>query len=221
MSIPVDIHSSVSSRLLRLREALLGLGCTPAECLALAVLVTGAFAALGLLWLTGQPESTPAEQAPTGGAGVVVTSDEIVVHVTGAVSAPGLYHLPGGTRVEDALTAAGGPQPGAALDALNLARPLTDGEQVIVPLTPAPGAASSPQAPSGGPLPAKRPDGTLDLNRATVEELDELPGVGPILAERIVSRRKERGGFTSVGQLRDVPGIGEKTFQELAPLVGV
>jgi competence protein ComEA len=197
------------------REVLGGLGCTPAECVALAIFVAGAVAALGLLWLGARPGQPPAK--PPEGAGIVVESEEVVVHVAGAVSEPGLYHLPGGARVADALAAAGGPQPGAALDALNLARPLTDGEQLLVPT---PGAAP-PTAHEGATPSAKRPDGKLDLNRATAEDLDELPGIGPVLAERIIAEREQTGGFKSVGQLREVPGIGEKTFQELAPMVAV
>ena len=143
------------------------------------------------------------------------------MHVAGAVAAPGLYRLPGGSRVDDGLVAAGGPLPNAALDGLNLARPLTDGEQVLVPAAgvgeasavPASGAASAPSA--------ARPDGKLDLNRATVQDLDALPGIGPVLAQRIVNHRGEQGPFKTVGMLRDVPGIGERTFQQLAPLVAV
>ncbi|MGH8910828.1 MAG: helix-hairpin-helix domain-containing protein [Egibacteraceae bacterium] len=204
-----------------MREVVAGLGCTPAECLALAVLVLGAVAALGLLLLGARPgQALPGPPIIDGdGAGLVVESEEVVVHVAGAVSAPGLYRLPGGARVSDALAAAGGPRPGAALDVLNLARPLTDGEQLLVPLEPPPGAALPTAQPAASP--AKRPDGKLDLNRATADDLDELPGIGPVLAERIVSHRERTGGFRSVGQLRDVPGIGEKTFQELSLLVAV
>lgn len=215
----------------RVRQVIAGLGCTPAECIALAVLVAGAVAALGLLWLSSRPGPAPsAATAPEGG--VTIEADEVVVHLAGAVTAPGLYRLPGGARVGDGLAAAGGPLPDAALDGLNLARPLTDGEQIIVPTMPAPGAAVQvPAAPANGQPAAGdaqpaapsaiRPDGTLDLNRATPDDLDELPGIGPILAERIVAHREQAGPFTSVGQLRDVPGIGEKIFQKLAPLVAV
>ncbi|MGH8932668.1 MAG: ComEA family DNA-binding protein [Egibacteraceae bacterium] len=219
MSVPVKI---AQDRLGKLRELIAGLGCTPAECLALAVLVLGAVAALGLLWRGGRPGPVVNEPLPVGSEGITVQSEEVVVHVAGAVVAPGVYRLPGGSRIADALSAAGGARPGAALDALNLARPLSDGEQLLVPLAPPPGTAPSASAPVAGGIPsAKRPDGTLDLNRATADDLDELPGIGPILAERIISHRGQKGGFTSAGQLRDVPGIGEKTFQDLAGLVGV
>ncbi len=188
----------------------------------MAVLVSGAVAMLGLLWLGGRPGPAVIEPPPVGSEGTTVQSEEVVIHVAGAVMAPGVYHLPGGSRIADALSAAGGARPGAALDALNLARPLTDGEQLLVPLAPPPGTAPPASTPAAGGIPsAKRPDGTLDLNRASADDLDELPGIGPILAERIVAHRDEKGGFTSAGQLRDVPGIGEKTFQDLAGLVGV
>jgi competence protein ComEA len=209
----------------RLREAVAALGCTAAEALALAVLVAGAVAALGLLWLGARPgPAPPPPPAEAPAAGIAVEAEPLVVHVAGAVGAPGLYELPGGARVADALEVAGGPLPEATLDALNLARPLNDGEQLHVPVAAAPGEAAAPAAAAGGALGAPsavRPDGTLDLNRATVDELDELPGIGPVLADRIVSHRETVGPFTEVGELRDVPGIGEKTFQELAPLVAV
>ncbi|MDQ4129519.1 MAG: ComEA family DNA-binding protein, partial [Actinomycetota bacterium] len=129
--------------------------------------------------------------------------------------------VPKGARVADALEAAGGAVPDAALDALNLARPLADGDQVLVPLPgatpPTVPAAAATTAGNG----ARRPDGRLDLNRASADELEELPGIGEVLAARIVSWREEHGPFTSVGQLRDVPGIGERTFQNLADLLSV
>jgi competence protein ComEA len=178
MSAPLE-PSPASGRLMRLREVVAGLGCTPVECLALSVLVSGALVALGLLWIASRPGS-PSQPPPAAG-GISVEAEEVVVHVAGAVAAPGLYRLPGGSRVDDGLVAAGGPLPNAALDGLNLARPLTDGEQVLVPAAgvgeasavPASGAASAPSA--------ARPDGKLDLNRATVQDLDALPGIGPVL----------------------------------------
>jgi competence protein ComEA len=223
--------SLVNTVLVRVREVVAGLGCTPAECVALSTLVAGAVAALGLLWLTSRPG--PPLQRPPAADGIQVEAEDVVVHVAGVVAAPGLYRLPGGARVADALDAAGGPLPGAALDSLNLARPLTDGEQVVappavaapgaggVPAPSAPGVTPSGVAPSAAPPSAARADGKLDLNRATVQDLDALPGIGPVLAQRIVSYRDEHGPFKTLGKLRDVPGIGEKTFQKLAPLLVV
>lgn len=218
MANPADLAPR-GSAVARVRELAAGLGCTPVECVALSVLVAGAVAALGLLWLGARPGPPP--QDPPAAGGIVVEAEEVVVHVAGEVATPGLYRLPGGARVADALDAAGGPLPGAALDGLNLARPLTDGEQVVVPAAGVGGTASAAPAPSGAPSPAARPDGKLDLNRATAQDLDALPGIGPVLAQRIVSHRQEHGPFETVGKLRDVTGIGERTFQQLAPLVAV
>lgn len=225
----------------RLRRGLADLGCSGAEVAALAVLVAGAVVALALLWVLARPGEPAAGTEPgTGlvgagpvgagpvGAGELAFSDEeLVVHVAGEVVAPGLYRLAGGARVADALEAAGGPLPGAALDALNLARPLTDGEQLFVPVPGPPpgeeGAGHAGGSVAGGHVPASawRPDGRLDLNRATPADLEELPGIGPVLAERIHSHRESVGGFRAVGDLRDVTGIGERKFQSIAELVAV
>lgn len=161
----------------------------------------------------------------------------VVVHVTGAVAAPGVVELGGGARVVDAVTAAGGPASDAALDALNMARPVVDGERVHVP-TPqevADGLVPDPAGPAvdadaggtgtggvAGTAPSVRDaEGRLDLNLATPSDLEELPGVGPVLAQRIAAWREANGGFEAVGQLREVTGIGEQTFQGLADLVVV
>lgn len=203
----------------RLLAALRGLGCGPAELVALTALVSGALLVPLLLWfVVARPDQrvpTPQElRSPPLGE---PTADALVVHVAGEVVAPGLYELPGNARVADALAAAGGPQADAVLDALNLARPLRDGEQLVVP-GPGQRAAGAPAtAAAGGEL----PDGRLDLNRASAEELEALPGLGPVLAARIVEYRDEHGGFTDVGELRQVPGIGERKFQQLAELVAV
>lgn len=224
----------------RLRRWAAGLGASPAELAALALLSLGALAALGLLWWQGRPDpalrdglavagpseaATALPQPSASEAGVAVAGEPVVVHVAGEVAAPGLYRLPGGARVADAIDAAGGATAAAVLDALNLARPVADGEQVLVP---GPGtaasegvAAASAPGPAGGQPGARRPDGTIDLNRATAADLEELPGIGEVLAERIIAHRDAVGGFDAVGDLRDVPGIGEKTLATLAPLVGV
>jgi competence protein ComEA len=133
----------------------------------------------------------------------------LVVDVAGDVRRPGLVRLPAGSRVADAIAAAGGLRPGATTEGLNLARRLTDGEQVLV------GAA-----PSGAPAAAASP-GLVNLNTATAEDLDALPGVGPVLAERIVAWRDAHGPFASVDQLREVSGIGERKFADLRDRVTV
>ncbi|AXI81284.1 ComEA family DNA-binding protein [Peterkaempfera bronchialis] len=137
---------------------------------------------------------------------------EVVVDVSGKVRHPGLRTLPRGSRVADALRAAGGPVRGADTTGLNLARVLTDGEQILVG---APGGAPGPAAqPTGG-----APAGPISLNTATVDQLDALPGVGPVLARHIIEYRDAHGGFTSVEQLRQVTGIGDRKYAELSPLV--
>jgi competence protein ComEA len=126
------------------------------------------------------------------------------VHVAGAVRRPGLYRLAQGARVAAAVRRAGGPARGADLDLINLAARLQDGQQVVVPV--AAGAVGA-----GGPA----PDAPISLGAATVEQLDELDGIGPTLAERIVEQRQAKGGFRSVDQLGEVEGIGEKRLEAL------
>lgn len=128
------------------------------------------------------------------------------VHVAGAVRRPGLYRLPDGARVAAAVRRAGGPAAGADLNLINLAARLQDGQQVVVPAAAAAGAGAS------GDVAADAPIG---LGTATVEQLDELDGIGPTLAERIVEHRQASGGFRSVDQLAEVDGIGEKRLEAL------
>jgi competence protein ComEA len=145
---------------------------------------------------------------------------EIVVDVGGKVRDPGIHRLPAGSRVDDALRAAGGVRPGTKTDGLNRARFLVDGEQVIVGAsapTPAPGtgtrAGPAGAGAGGGPVVP------VSLNTATVDQLDTLPGVGPVLAQHIVDYRTQHGGFRSVDELREVNGIGERRFADLRDLV--
>lgn len=151
--------------------------------------------------------SSPASAAATGG--------DLIVEVAGKVRRPGIVELPPGSRVVDAIEAAGGARRGVGTRSLNLARPLVDGEQILVGVRPVPGtAASSAAAPS-----ATSPAELVNLNTATQAELEELPGVGPVTAEAILAWRTEHGGFSSVDQLLEVDGIGEATLADLAPLV--
>ncbi|WP_043500803.1 ComEA family DNA-binding protein [Streptomyces glaucescens] len=141
---------------------------------------------------------------------------EIVVDVSGKVREPGIHRLPAGARVVDALEAAGGVRPGTDLDGLNRARFLVDGEQVVVG-GPAPAQGPAPGAAGG--VPGGAPAGPVSLSTATVEQLDTLPGVGPVLAQHIVDHRTRHGGFRSVDELREVDGIGERRFADLRDLV--
>ncbi|MGW9394625.1 helix-hairpin-helix domain-containing protein [Streptomyces diastaticus] len=133
--------------------------------------------------------------------------------MSGKVARPGVHRLPAGSRVEDALEAAGGVRPGTDTSGLNRARLLTDGEQVAVGVDPAPGAG-----PVAGPG-AAGVAGPVSLGTATAEQLETLPGVGPVLAAAIIAHRTESGGFQSVDQLRDVRGIGDRRFEDLRELV--
>lgn len=175
-----------------------------------------------------QPVSTSSRQpAPTPAA-----DGPVVVSVVGLVKTPGLVTLTPGARVADAVSAAGGAVEGADDVGLNLARRLADGEQVVVGLAAPPGgpaalgssvggagaAGAAKNAPASG---SAAPSGPLDLNTATAEQLDALPGVGPVTAAAIVAWRDKNGAFTSVDQLGDVDGIGPARLEKLRALVRV
>ena len=164
----------------------------------------------------GQPGA--AEPAASGGVPKVAgaAGAEIVVDVSGKVREPGIQRLPAGSRVADALKAAGGVRPGTNTDALNRARFLVDGEQVVV------GGPAAPASGTVGPVtggPAGTAAAPVSLNTATVDQLDTLPGVGPVLAQHIVDYRTQHGGFRSVDELREVNGIGDRRFADLRNLV--
>lgn len=170
----------------------------------------------------------PAPEAPGPGATAAPPAEPLVVSVSGRVGRPGLVEVPAGSRVADVLAAAGGPVPGTDLAGLNLARRVVDGEQVAVGVPPAPDAlpaASGPGAPvPPGPGPvggSARPPGKVDLNSATPEQLDALPGVGPVTAQRVLEWRTRHGRFVRVEQLREIEGIGERRFGQLRELVTV
>jgi competence protein ComEA len=144
---------------------------------------------------------------------------EVVIAVGGKVKKPGLVRLPAGSRVADALQAAGGADPGIDVALLNLARKVVDGELILVGVTPPPGAAVA-TGPAAAPA-AGAPAGPVNLNAATLADLDTLPGVGPVLAQRILDAREAQGGFTAVSDLRKVDGIGDSRFEQLKDLVTV
>jgi competence protein ComEA len=161
---------------------------------------------------TGGSEVTEA-----GGSGAVGADGWVAVHVAGRVRRPGLVRLPAGSRVHDAIRAAGGATSGADLDAVNLARKLTDAEQVLVP---GPGDPPPPPPPGAAPGSGATPSAPLDLNTATLEQLDTLPGVGEVTAGRIIAYRTAHP-FTAVDELLEVPGIGQRRFDQLKDLVTV
>ncbi|HWI06141.1 MAG TPA: helix-hairpin-helix domain-containing protein [Solirubrobacteraceae bacterium] len=169
--------------------------------------------------------STAAPSRPAGdGAAVRIDragGGRVTVHVAGAVRRPGVYRLAPGARVDDALRRAGGPRGRADLAAVNLAAKLEDGRQVLVPErapTTEPGAAPAAHAAAAAGGAAAPP---LNLNTATLEQLDTLDGVGPGIAQRILDYREQHGGFTRVEELGEVPGIGAKRLAALTPLVTV
>jgi competence protein ComEA len=232
----------------RVRALLAGAG---RQRVAVALLALGALLAAGVVWAratsrltgpasgqdaAGSPAQTLPRVAPAGageggpaaaaaggsagagsaGSGAAVDG-RVAVHVAGRVRRPGLVRLPAGSRVQDAIRAAGGSTAGADLDAVNLARRLTDGEQVLVP---GPGDPPPPPSPGADPGSGATPSAPLDLNTATLEQLDALPGVGEVTAGRIVAYRSAHP-FTAVDELLEVPGIGQRRFEQLKDLVTV
>ena len=178
--------------------------------LALLILVGQRFAQAGT---AREPEVTAAPLEP-----VTETPERtaLVVHVVGEVRRPGLYRLRDGSRIADAVRRAGGARHGADLAALNLAAPLVDGVQVLVPSQAVEAALSPGAAAAGGETAVAS---VVSLSSATVEDLDELPGVGPITAQKIVDYRAEHGPFASVDDLDAVPGIGPTRIEQLRDLV--
>ena len=192
------------------------------------VLVLGLLLGALLIW-RGRPATEPVPPVrrsgpPVSAATVSPTSSatsaaNLVVHVAGAVRHPGLVRLPAGARVADAVKAAGGPARNAELASVNLARPVVDGEQLVVLVRGQSPAGAAP--PAAGGAPASASGAPIDLNTATLEQLDTLPGVGPVLAQRILDWRAEHGRFGSTDELREVSGIGEATFADIKSLVRV
>jgi competence protein ComEA len=158
------------------------------------------------------PNSGSSSSISAGSGGFTLesggSSGDVVVDVTGAVARPGVYRLPGGARVTDAVQRAGGATGGAMLEAINLAARLADGQQVVVP----------ERGPGGAPLSAVSAageEGPISLGTATVEQLDTIDGIGPVTARDIVEFREQHGGLSSVDQLDQVSGIGPATMESL------
>jgi competence protein ComEA len=177
---------------------------------------------------TTSPSADAVSASPSAPTGLATTAPRsaaagtVLVHVVGQVRHPGVVRLPAGARVEQALEAAGGATSKADLVRVNLARPVVDGEQIVVPkpgeaMTGAAGVVGGPLG-SGSTTAAAAP---VDLNTAGLAELDSLPGVGPVLAQRILDWRAQNGRFSTVDELGEVSGIGEKVLENLRPLVRV
>jgi competence protein ComEA len=162
------------------------------------------------------PSISAGAAAPSVAAASTPAAIGVVVDVAGKVRRPGVVKLAAGARVADAISAAGGALPGTSMVGMSLARKLVDGEQLVVG-EPEPAVVGP--APSGGSTPLA--SGLVDLNTATLSELDALPGIGPVLAQRILDWRTQHGGFTSVDQLREVSGVGDSKFEDLSPLVRI
>jgi competence protein ComEA len=205
-----------------------GLAVGPAL-LVVALLLAGLGATAWVLGRDGGGETLPptsdvsplvsssvSPAAPSASASTGTGTGTVTVDVAGKVRRPGVTTLPSGSRVIDALDRAGGPRPGVRLTGLNLARVLVDGEQILVgPAASAlaPGGIAASAAASAGP-----PSGALvNLNSATLDQLDSLPGVGPVTAQKILDWRTAHGSFSSVDELLEVDGIGEKTLADIAP----
>lgn len=175
-------------------------------------------AVIGGVWYGGRaPDAVPVDVvAPIGEADVsdvfeAPGLESVTVHVAGAVLRPGLVSVPTPARIADAIAAAGGAAALADLGAMNLAAVVADGDRIHVP------EKGDPPVPSG----EESASGEVDLNRATVAELQALPGVGPVIAARIVAHRTDNGPFAAVEDLLDVPGIGEARLAELRPAVRI
>lgn len=183
------------------------------------LVVVLAVLALGGRFLVGaiRPEAAP--EAPELALDATSVADEpppaLIVHVAGAVRRPGLYELSEGSRIDDAIRRAGGAKPRADLGLVNLAAPVADGQQVLVP------SRAGPDASPREGIAAPPQNGPVHLNSATLEQLDELPGVGPVTAEKILAYREEHGAFQSVDELDAVPGIGPARLEELRRLVAL
>lgn len=227
-----DLQAHVTRRLARIADAWTPLPPGPAEppaartggrslitrfdpraVRALLVIVAAAVLVAGWMWWQGRPRDvvlapqSVAEGSPIDDSSmspIAIGAGEVIVHVAGDVREPGVFTLPAGSRVGDAITAAGGTTKARAADSVNLARQLVDGEQILV------GAAAT--ASGGG-------DQGVSLNSADAAAFEALPGVGPVLASRIVDWRTANGPFRSIDELGEVSGIGEALLEQLRPLV--
>lgn len=202
------------------RRARVDPGRPGATALALVAALAAVVAAVGVWSERPRAEPVPALPAVTVGdtatpAASAAPAGPLVVSVSGKVRRPGLVEVPDGSRVADVVKAVGGVLPGADLTGLNLARKVTDGEQIAV------GVPVASEAPSGGAAATPAPGGKVDLNSATAAQLDTLPGMGPVTVQKILDWRTKNGRFARVDQLREIDGIGERRFAQLRELVTV
>jgi competence protein ComEA len=170
---------------------------------------------VGIRWLRSS-DPAPRAGGPVSGGGSLKVSGkaggrDVIVHVTGAVRRPGVYRLPQGSRVGDAVERAGGASDGDSVEGVNLAARLSDGQQIVVPKK---GAAVG-GAGGAGAAGAADPEGPISLGSATLEQLDTIEGIGPKTAQDIIDYREEHGGFSSVDEIDQVSGIGPKTMEAL------
>jgi competence protein ComEA len=194
--------------------------------IALYVVAVVAIVLLGAKYLDGEPSAPPAPATTTPVRIQSARPAAATVHVAGAVRRPGVYRMGPGARIDDAVRLAGGATARADLGAVNLAAKVEDGRQVLVPeraprpTVPGGGGAAGAAAGTAGSA-AAAPGQPIDLNTATLEQLDTLAGVGPATAQKILDFREEHGGFGSVDELAQVPGIGEKRLASLREQVRV
>ena len=184
----------------------------PRALLAAGLLIAALF--VGGRFFVGSGTATVEPSAPAAGELEAAAPARVVVHVVGAVRRPGLYRVVHGARIADAVHRAGGATRQADLSLVNLAAQVSDGSQVVVPRRVAVTAA-----PGGGTEGGASPGGQVHLNSATIEQLDELPGVGPVTAQKIVDYRQQHGAFSSVDDLDAIPGIGPARLEQLRELV--
>lgn len=235
------LRATLGDRLPAGAQGLRAEGGISGQHVTVVALVVTALVAIGAWWVLAGRLGEPTAVAPltsadpattaeslTGASGTISTAptattspdQQVVVDVTGKVRTPGLVTLASGSRVADALKAAGGVRPGVDVTALNLARPLVDGEQILVGVEAA--AWPPPSTVPGTVPPGTAPPAALvDVNTATLEQLDTLPGIGPVTGQAILDWRTANGSFTSVDELLEVDGIGDATLADIRDLVTV